>query len=162
MDPFDNLGLNHEENIQFFDMVDALAKLEQAGRRLHKRIEDTPQQVRAGGNPRKLRRSLRAGLERLKLRAAAWQQDLQLFLAQPYLAITGEDRERIFSQALALLRDAGGRLTTEHEQLAGKLAELRNLKRPRRNPTLIKAAIFIAPLVLVLVLLYLFQVRIFN
>ena len=162
MNLFDNLGLDREENTEFFNMVDALVKLEQAGRRLLKRIENTPQQVKAGGNPRKLRRSIRAGLERHKRNAAVWQQDLQLFLNQPYLAVTGEERERIFSQALALLRDAGGRLTTEQEQLAGKLAELKKLKRPRRNPMLIKAAIFIAPLVLVLVLLYLFQVQIFK
>jgi len=162
MNLFDNLGLDREENTEFFNMVDALVKLEQAGRRLLKRIENTPQQVKAGGNPRKLRRSIRAGLERHKRNAAVWQQDLQLFLNQPYLAVTGEERERIFSQALALLRDAGGRLTTEQEQLAGKLAELKKLKRPRRNPMLIKAAIFVAPLVLVLVLLYLFQVQIFK
>lgn len=162
MDQFDNLGLDRKENTEFFGMLDALADIEQAGRRLNQRIENTPQQIESGGNPRKLRRSLRAGLDRLKSRAAAWQQDQQLFLAQPYLAVTGDERERIFSQALTLLRDAGGRLTTEHEQLAGKLAELRKLKRPRRNPMLIKAAIFVAPLVLVLVLLYLFQVRIFK
>ncbi len=162
MDQFDNLDLDRKENTEFFGMLDALADIEQAGHRLNQRIENTPQQIESGGNPRKLRRSLQAGLERLNHQAAVWQQDLQLFLAQPYLAITGENRERIFSQALALLRDAGGRLTTDHEQLAGKLAELRKLKRPRRNPMLIKAAIFVAPLVLVLVLLYLFQVRIFK
>ncbi len=161
-DTVENLELDRAENPDYFNLVDACSELEEEYSRLQRQIENAPHQVSAGHRPRLVRRRLQADRRRLERRGENWERELQVFLAQPYLAVSGADKERTFSQALALLRDGGHRLVAHRDRQAQGLDGLRKLKRPPRNPYLGKVTIFIAPIALVLALIYLYWRGYFN
>ncbi len=161
-DSVENLELDREENRDYFNLVDTCSELEKEYSRLQRQIEDAPHQVSAGHKPSLVRRRLQVDRQRLERLAEDWERGLQAFLAQPYLAVSGADKERTFSQALARLRDSGHRLIAHRNRQAQGLDNLRKLKRPPRNHYLGKVAIFIAPIALVLALIYLYWGGYFN
>ncbi len=161
-DSVENLELDRKENPDYFNLADTCSELEKEYSRLQRQIENAPHQASAGHRPRLVRRRLQADRRRLDRRAEDWERELQVFLARPYLAVSGADKERTFSQALALLRDCGHRLVAHSDRLAQGLDGLRKLKRPPRNRYLGKVAIFIAPIALVLALIYLYWGGYFN
>ena len=161
-DLIENLELDREENPGYYNLADTCAELEKEYRHLQRQIEDAPNQVSAGQRPRLLRHRLLADRQRLERRAENWEQELRAFLVRPYLAVSGAEKERQFSRALARLTEHGRRLATHRDRLAQGLDALGKLKRPPRNHFLGKVAIFMAPIALVLVLLYLYREGYFN
>lgn len=161
-DSIQNLELDREENSDYFNLIDIFSGLEKEYRRLQRQIEDAPHQVSVGQKPRLVRRRLRVDWRRLEQETENWGRDLRVFLARPYLAVSGADKERTFSQALARLTDHSRRLAAHRDRLAQGLDDLKKLKRPPPNHFLGKVAIFMAPIVLVLVLMYLYRGGYFN
>ncbi len=161
-DTVENLEIGREENPDYFNLVDTCSELEKEYSRLQRQIESAPHQVSAGHRPRLVRRRLQADRRRLERRVESWERELRAFLTQPYLAVSGADKERTFSQALARLTDHSRRLAAHRDRLAQGLADLGKLKRPPRNHYLGKVAIFIAPIALVLALILLYWGGYFN
>ncbi len=161
-DSVENLELDREENRDYFNLIDTFSGLEKEFSRLQRQIEDAPHQVSAGHRPRLVRRKLQVDRRLLEQEAENWGRELRVFLARPYLAVSGADKERTFSRALARLTDHSRRLATHRDQLARGLDDLKKLKRPPRNHYLGKLAIFMAPIALVLALIYLYWGGYFN
>lgn len=161
-DSIENLELDREENPAYFNLIKSFCEVEKGYGRLQRQIEDAPDQVRAGQRPRLVRRRLQADRQRLEEQSKKWERKLRAFLVRPYLAVSGPNKERIFSQAMAHLREYSRRLAEHRDQLARGLDKLGALKRPPRNHYLGKVAIFMAPIALVLVLMFLYRAGYFN